>query len=275
MALPSSTPSIGPELTVSLTPDALTAHVTNSENGPVTFNGSVRMNHLVPGLRYTISLSASCDWPTIASPSTGVVNDDTAMEFSVTVVVPPMTPRDATSTLIVSASAKAPGIPAYTAQDQATVTVGPYYNVHLAVPVNTVEMRRGSTTHVLCNLSNECNGPMGFQFQLLDPPDGITLGPVRIVTLAQGDIIDVDLAYEVTGNAPTGKHELVIQIQFSGDAPGALPETQSMTVDVVPAVGGSVTSLVVVVTVAVVIAVVVIYMRMSSRRRKAITAQLE
>jgi hypothetical protein len=227
------------------------------------------MDRLVPGLRYTITLSGSCDWPASVSPSTFVVKDDTAMYFTASVVVPPATPRDTTKTITASATAKAPGTPLYTAQDRATVTVAPYFSVRLAVPVDTVELRRGSTTHILCNLSNRCNGPMGFQLQLLDPPDGITLEPVRTVTLAQGDITDADLAFEVTGDASMGKHELVIQIQFSGDAPGAPSETQSMNVDVVPSAGRSVTTLVVVATAVITIAVVVLYMRRSSRRHRA------
>jgi len=267
---PSRSPAVGPGLAVSLEPDALTVNISNSQSGPALFNGSVRMDRIVPGLRYTITLSGSCDWPSIVSPTTFVVKDDTAMDFTATVVVPPATPRDTTETMIVSATAKAPGTPTYTAQDQATVTVAPYYGVHLAVPVDTVELRRGSTTHILCNLSNRCNGPMGFQIQLVDPPDGITLEPVRIVTLAQGDILDVDLAFQVTGDASTGTHELVIQIGFSGDAPGAPPKTESMTIDVVPATGRTGTSLVVVAAVAVAIAVVVLYLRRSSRRHRAL-----
>jgi len=275
-AVPTSrSPAIGPELTVSLKPDTLTAHVSSSKNGPVIFNGSVRMDHLVPGLSYTISVSASCQWSVIVSPSTFVVKDDAPCGFYATVVVPPATSSEVIGTVIVSATAKAPGLPLYSAQDQATVTVALYYNADLEVPGNRVELHMGSTTHLLCNLTNECNGPMGFQLQLLDPPDGITLGPVRIATLAQDDSIPVDLAFEVTGDAPAGRHVLVIQIQFSGDAPGAPPMTRPMPIDVVASTGRSLTSLVVVAAVVAVIAGVILYMRRSSRRRRAVAIPKE
>ena len=230
---------IGPSISISLAPDTLLAHVTEKDSGPAMFNGTASVDRIVRGVRVTVTLSAACEWPAILSPSTMVFTTGDPQTFYVTVVVPPATERDISNSVVVSASGKAPGLPVMTAQAEATVTVAPYYKAHLALPLEAVEARRGSTTSVKCNLSNSCNGPMSFQVQLVGPVEGITLHPINSISLKQFDVVDIELAFDVASDFPTGSRSLELQVTFLQAEPGTPASTQQMAVNVVPGLGRS------------------------------------
>ena len=255
-------PPIGPTLTVTLSPDTLEAHVTASENGPVVFNGTASVDRLLwgGGIRVTVTLAAACDWPAIISPSTMVFSSAAMQSFCVTVVVPPMTSRDLTSSVVVTATGKAPGLPSVEARAESTVTVAPFYKAHLALPIHAVEARRGSTTRIECNLTNECNGPARIRVRLASPTEGVTLGPLDDISLRQGDIVDIELALDVASDLPTGTRGLMFQVAFIDADPGTPPSTQGMSINVVPELKGSGLPAMVLVVIIVTVAAVVLYL---------------
>ena len=158
-----------PIVTLTLTPTQLEAVVTPSQNGPVVFGGNASVE-MLSFLTVTVSLSASCLWPAIISPSTMTFDRSMTQKFSVTVVVPPRTSSLFVGTLLVSATAKAPGIALQTASASAVVTVRQYFGLEASVLGGPFEgVHAGGTVQGRLEVNNTGNGLDSVALDLLDP----------------------------------------------------------------------------------------------------------
>ncbi len=161
-----------PVLTLSLVPTQLEARVTNSQNGPVMFGGNATVEKFSGNLeRVTVTLSASCIWPAIVSPSTMVFTNMQPQAFFVTVVVPPKTSALEVGQLIVSGTAKAPGMPVATATANAVITVGQYFKLSIGADTPLREVKPGDITYNTVNIYNEGNGMDSFELEVTNSKD--------------------------------------------------------------------------------------------------------
>ena len=161
-----------PILTLSLTPNQLQATVTDTQNGAVMFGGNATVEKLSTSLlRVTVTLSASCIWPALISPSTMVFTDSNRPQpFAVTVVVPPKTSSLEVGTLIVSGTAKAPGIAIVTASANAVVTVAQYFGLEVSVLGGPFQgLQAAGTVSGKLVVNNTGNGLDSIVIELLDP----------------------------------------------------------------------------------------------------------
>jgi hypothetical protein len=161
-----------PVLTLSLVPTQLEARVTNSQNGPVMFGGNATVEKFSGNLeRVTVTLSASCIWPAIVSPTTMVFTNMQPQPFYVTVVVPPKTSSLEIGQLIISGTAKAPGMPAATATANAVVTVAQYFKLSIGADTPLREVKPGDITYNTVNIYNEGNGLDSFELEVTNTKD--------------------------------------------------------------------------------------------------------
>ncbi len=208
---------------IDISPDQLEARPTNSQNGPVMFDGTANVLHVVPGAKVTVTLSASCEWVAILSPSTMVFSESVPQAFFVTVVVPPKTVRGEREELRVSATAKAPLLPVMTDTTCANVTVAPYYHVRIDGLEHRSRVERGSTVEVTLNVTNLTNLDLTFHLVLGDPPLGITAEPTLTTALEPNHNAFVTIHIDVSGEAAAGTHKLRIDVVYPEQAQGAPP----------------------------------------------------
>jgi hypothetical protein len=190
-----------PVLTLSITPTELQAVVTPSQNGPVMFGGNATVE-MLPFMTVTVTLSASCQWPAILSPSTMTFEDSITQQFYVTVVVPPRTSSLMVGTLIVSGTAKAPGISIVTASANAVVTVRQYFGLVVSVLGGPFEgLHAGSTVTGRLAVNNTGNGLDSVTIDLLDPHGLIsTRDMIRSVDIKQEESEEVLFTLHVNGS---------------------------------------------------------------------------
>ena len=158
---------------LSITPSTLTAMVTESQNGPVKFDGNVTVGKTSStAQRVTVTLSVSCEWSAQVSPSTMVFTVEGAQPFWLTVVVPPKT-QVMTKEVTVSAHATDP-IQDARASAKCTVAVGQYYGLLVAMDEPMTEISSSSATvEGVLRLYNEGNGRDTFRIEVVDSPDGL------------------------------------------------------------------------------------------------------
>jgi hypothetical protein len=156
-----------PVLQLALSPNALEAHVTNSQNGPVSFSGNATVEKLSGSLeRVTVTLSATCVWTAIVTPSTMIFSVPGTQQFWVTVIVPPKTSSLEVGQVIVSGTARAPGMPVAVAQANGVVTVDQFYKVSLGSDSPLREVQPADLTFGVINIYNEGNGIDSFEIEV-------------------------------------------------------------------------------------------------------------
>ncbi len=178
---------------VTLTPDSLTARITNSQNGPVKFGGNATVQKLSASIqRVTVTLSASCVWATDVSPSEMVFTNDGPQSFELTVVVPPKT-NVCTNEAIVYAHAT-DGLQSADASAQCTVAVAQYFKMAIGSdhPTHVIEESPATIDGTL-QIYNEGNGRDTYRVEVVGPPSGLVDYDVdESVTVAPDDREDVD-----------------------------------------------------------------------------------
>ena len=190
-----------PVLTLSITPTQLHATVSDTQNGPVMFGGNATVD-MLPFVTVTVTLSASCIWPAIISPSTMTFDSSMPQQFYVTVVVPPKTSSLEVGQLIVSGTAKAPGLPIATASASAVVTVRQYFGLEVTVLGGPFEwLRAGSTVTGKLRVNNTGNGLDSVAIDLMDPHGLISTRDMsRGVDVRQGEAKEVPFTLHVNGS---------------------------------------------------------------------------
>ena len=196
-------PNPVPVLTLSLTPTQLQAHVTQTQNGPVMFGGNATVEAAFGFMTVTVTLSASCIWPAIVSPSTMTFTSTQSQLFHVTVVVPPRTSALGIGQLIISGTAKAPGMPTATATANAVVTVDQYFVFDISTPDSTLAgAAPGRTVSGRFTINNTGNGLDSFRIALTDPSDAVALYSGRTsVDIQQQESAAIDFSLTVSSDA--------------------------------------------------------------------------
>ena len=158
---------------VHITPDTLTAMVTESQLGAVQFSGNVTVGKTSSSAqRVTVTLSVSCEWSAQVSPSTMVFTTGNPQPFTLTVVVPPKT-QVTSREVTVSAHAVDP-VQDASASAKCTVAVGQYYGmvVHLEEPMVEISSSSATVEGVL-RVNNAGNGRDTFLIEIVNEPDGL------------------------------------------------------------------------------------------------------
>ena len=161
-------------LDVSLVPDELTARITQSQLGAVTFGGNVTIEKPQGVGRVAVSLSyeSGRDWPvTIAPQSFEFINPGTK-SFQFTIVVPPGTPvSSATVTVIAHAKSAAWEADESTS---ATVRVGQFFKMNFGTDADKYQAGDGLTVSGKLFINNSGNGEDSFRIEMENDPSAVS-----------------------------------------------------------------------------------------------------
>jgi hypothetical protein len=162
-----------PILSLSLYPTQLQAKVTQSQLGAVTFGGNATVEKINNIERVTVTLQAvvNTGWPVVISPTTIPYIIATTERFTVTVIVPPGTSSLQTGNVIVTGSAKAPGLSPIVASATAVVTVAQYYKLRIEAESPLREVKPGELTYNVVNVYNDGNGQDTFELEIENNKD--------------------------------------------------------------------------------------------------------
>lgn len=162
-----------PILSLSLYPTQLQAKVTQSQLGAVTFGGNATVEKISGIERVTVTLQAvvQTGWPVVISPQTiPFINPDT-VRFTVTVIVPPATSSLLTGNVMVTGSAKAPGLSPVVASASGVVTVAQYFKLRIEAESPLREVKPGELTYNVVNVYNDGNGQDTFELEIENNKD--------------------------------------------------------------------------------------------------------
>ncbi len=157
-----------PILSLSLFPSQLQAKVTQSQLGAVTFGGNATVEKMPNVQRVTVTLQAivNTGWPVVISPQTIAYVNPRTERFTVSVIVPPATSSLITGNVIVSGSAKAPGLSPVVASASAVVTVAQYFKLRIEAESPLREVKPGEITFNVVNVYNDGNGQDTFELEI-------------------------------------------------------------------------------------------------------------
>lgn len=162
-----------PILSLSLFPSQLQAKVTQSQLGAVTFGGNATVEKIQGIERVTVTLQAvvNTGWPVVLSPQTMPFINPTTQRFQVTVIVPPATSSLLTGNVIVTGSAKAPGLSPIVAAASAVVTVSQYFKLRIEAESPLRQVKPGELTYNVVNVYNDGNGQDTFELEIENNKD--------------------------------------------------------------------------------------------------------
>jgi hypothetical protein len=162
-----------PILSLSLFPSQLQAKVTQSQLGAVTFGGNATVEKIQGIERVTVTLAAvvNTGWPVVISPQTIPFINPRTERFQVTVIVPPATSSLLTGNVIISGTAKAPGLAPIPASASAVVTVSQYFKLRIEAESPLREVKPGDLTFNVVNVYNDGNGQDTFELEIENNKD--------------------------------------------------------------------------------------------------------
>ncbi len=162
-----------PILSLSLFPSQLQAHITQAQLGAVTFGGNATVEKIQGIERVTVTLQAvvNTGWPVVISPQTIPFINPTTQRFQVTVIIPPSTSSLLTGNVIVTGSAKAPGLAPIVAAASAVVTVGQYFDLTIEAESPLRQVKPGELTYNVINVYNDGNGQDTFELEIENNAD--------------------------------------------------------------------------------------------------------
>jgi hypothetical protein len=162
-----------PVLSLALHPTNLQAKVTQSQLGAVAFGGNATVDKIQGIERVTVQLTAivNTGWAVVVSPQTMVfVNPDT-QRFMVSVIVPPATSSLLTGNVIVTGSAKAPGLAPVLSAATGVVTVAQYFKLRIEAESPLRQVKPGELTYNVVNVYNDGNGMDTFELEIENNED--------------------------------------------------------------------------------------------------------
>ncbi len=162
-----------PILSLSLFPSQLRATVTQSQLGAVTFSGNATVDKMPYLERVTVTLQAvvNTGWPVIISPTTIAFIAPRTQKFSVTVIVPPAQSSLITGSVIVTGTARVPGLSPIVSQAQGVVTVAQYFKLRIEAEAPLREVKPGEITFNVVNVYNDGNGQDTFELEIENNKD--------------------------------------------------------------------------------------------------------
>ena len=162
-----------PILSLSMFPSQLTARVTQAQLGAVTFGGNATVEKIQGIERVTVTLQAvvNTGWPVVLSPTTIPFINPRTERFSVTVIVPPAQSSLITGSVIITGSAKAPGLAPIVASASAVVTVAQYFKLRIEAESPLREVKPGEITFNVVNVYNDGNGQDTFELEIENNKD--------------------------------------------------------------------------------------------------------
>jgi len=162
-----------PILSLSLFPSQLQAHITQAQLGAVTFGGNATVEKIQGIERVTVTLQAvvNTGWPVVISPQTIPFINPSTQRFQVTVIVPPSTSSLLTGNVIVTGSAKAPGLAPIVAAASAVVTVDQYFDLTIEAESPLRQVKPGELTYNVINVYNDGNGQDTFELEIENNAD--------------------------------------------------------------------------------------------------------
>jgi len=220
---------------VSITPDSLTARITNSQNGSVAFGGNVTVGKLPASIqRVTVTLSASCIWPVEISPDQMVFTSERPQTFILTVVVPSKT-HVFSNEAIVNAHAT-DGIQSADGSARCTVVVGQYYKLSLSSDTPIIEIPDSpATVDGTLRVYNMGNGHDTVRAEVVDPPKALVDHDIgesaAIASEAHGDI-DFTFFIEVENPMKGAMVLVTIKVTSMGAAAQGVVVAQSYSFSV-------------------------------------------
>jgi hypothetical protein len=160
-------------LEVSLFPPELTAKVTETELGAVTFGGNVTVEKPQAIAPVTVTLFAVCGrgWPTIHSPTTMEFTNPGTHRFQVTVVVPPGT-IVSSATVVAKAHAEST---VWEAEDfaNAIVHVGRFIKMDVWTDSERYDTSDGFMVTGKLFINNSGNGEESFRIEMDNDPKAV------------------------------------------------------------------------------------------------------
>jgi hypothetical protein len=183
---------------ISVRPDALTAKISKTQLGAVSFWGNCSIEKPQGVERVTVTLSASMDtgWPVVISPQTMVYINPQTQSFCVTVIVPPKTSSTLVGNLTTLGQAKSP---IWEGEDTATAKV--YVSQYFKMEINATEFEYdaepGETVYGDLLILNDGNGPDTFTIALgSNVPKELTVTFDEVVNVPMG--LEVEVEFEIT-----------------------------------------------------------------------------
>lgn len=157
-----------PILGLTLTPGRMEAKITRSQLGAVSFAGTARVDK-IPGIeRLIVTLSAVVDtgWPVVISPMTIPFVNPGSQIFQVTVIIPPATSSHHIGTVMVTGSAKAPGLAPVVSTANGVVTVAQFFKLRIETESPLREVSPAETTYNIVNIYNDGNAQDTIQVEI-------------------------------------------------------------------------------------------------------------
>ncbi len=167
-----------PIVSIQLNPSQMQAIITDSQLGAVSFSGTVMVDK-IPGIeRLIVTLTAvvNTGWPVVLSPMTMPFVNPGSRQFQVTVVVPPSTSSQIIGTLLVTGSAKAPGLAPIVSTASGVVTVAQFFKLRLETESPLREVSPGDITYNLVNVFNDGNSMDTIQVEIENIKDLVKEG---------------------------------------------------------------------------------------------------
>ena len=161
-------------LGVSLFPEELTAKITETQLGAVTFGGNVTVEKPKTITPVTVTLSVECGrgWPVVLSPQTMEIINPGTHRFQVTVIVPPATPVTS-ATVTVHAHAEST-IWEADESDSATVHVGQFIHMEIWTGSDMYETGDGLMVSGKLFINNSGNGEDSFRIEMENDPAAVS-----------------------------------------------------------------------------------------------------
>ena len=161
-------------LGISLFPAELTAELSETQLGAVTFGGNVTVEKPQAIAMVTVSMSSECGrgWPTVQSPQTMEFINPGTQRFQVTVIVPP-------GTLVSSASVTVYAHAESTIWEadesaSATVRVGQFIEMDVWTDADKYDTGDGRTVIGKLFINNSGNGEDSFRIEMENDPSAVS-----------------------------------------------------------------------------------------------------
>ncbi|MCK5415614.1 MAG: hypothetical protein KAJ35_09560, partial [Thermoplasmata archaeon] len=186
-------------LEISLFPAELTARITQSQLGAVTFGGNVTIEKPQAVGRLTVTLSYECgrEWPVRIHPqSIDFINPGT-QSFQVTIMVPPGTPVSS-ATVTVNAHAESP---LWEADESAsaTVRVGQFFKMNFRTDADKYQTGEGLTVSGKLFINNSGNGEDSFRIEMENDPSAVSGFDVdEVVTMPPFTTLEVGFRVHIS-----------------------------------------------------------------------------